>query len=64
MLAETINEEEVEQEEDTSNFIPPDATTALVPREIDEVENDEEDQPRTLSFLVVLCPLTLFLSRS
>jgi hypothetical protein len=54
MAAETIDEEEDDQEEDTSNFIPPDGTTALAPREIDEVENDQGDQPRKLSFILVL----------
>jgi hypothetical protein len=51
LVDETIDEEESNQGEDTSNFIPPDATTALAPREINEGENDQGDQPRKLSFI-------------
>jgi hypothetical protein len=63
MVDDTIDEEESDQGEDTSNFIPPDATTALAPREINEGENDRGDQPRKLSFISVSSLLTIFLSR-
>ena len=63
MAAETIDEEESDQEEDTSNFIPPDGTTALALREIDEVEDNQGDQPRKLRFILVSSFLTIFLSR-
>jgi hypothetical protein len=62
MAAETIDEEESDHEEDTSNFMPPDATTALAPQEIDEAENDRQDQTRKLSFISVSSLLTVFLS--